>query len=62
MKQVKKNNVVREVRDNQVERHVRNGWTLISQTKKNTEETPAVEVVASEQGEYEANLKENNDE
>lgn len=59
MKQVKKGNVVREVRDNQVERHLQNGWTLDSgkivlkpvKPKQNAEDAPAVEDVSSEQGE-----------
>lgn len=58
---VTKNGLVREVRENQVERHVRNGWTVVNdekiilkpvKPKKNTEDTPAVEDVTSEQGEF----------
>ena len=68
MKTVTKGLLTREVRDNQVDRHISNGWQIVGKQaevkavlvapKKNTEETPAVEVVASEQGDIkEATLK-----
>lgn len=72
MIKVAKRGMVREIRSNQLERYLANGWTQVDEGKvsavlkprvKNTEETPAVEVIASEQGDNdEANLKENEDE
>jgi hypothetical protein len=60
----------KEVADHEVSGQLKNGWAVkgeikavLRPVKKNTEDTPAVEVFASEQGENdEANLKENNDE
>lgn len=69
MKTVTRGLLTREVRDEQVARHISNGWQLVGKEvavkavltmpKKNTEETPAVEVVDdSEQGDIkEATLK-----
>lgn len=56
---LEKRGIIREVRDNQVDRHLANGWLVIDDTKlevkkapskKNAEHTPAVEDSSSEQG------------
>jgi hypothetical protein len=61
----------REIRDNQLERYLNNGWqqadhkvvAVLKPRVKNTEVTPAVEDASSEQGDNdEANLKENENE
>lgn len=60
---------VKEVPEDRVQHNILNGWSVDTQitailrrSKKNTEDTPAVEDIASEQGEHEANLKENHNE
>lgn len=59
MKKVEKKGIIREVRDEQVNRHINNGWLVIddeklvvkkASPKKDAEDTPAVEEVSSEQG------------
>lgn len=60
----------KQVDEGDVIGQIKNGWSIQEEVravlrapKKNTEDTPAVEVVASEQGENdEANLKEKDDE
>lgn len=56
---VTKQGRTREIRDNQLERHLRNGWhkveqevkAVLTKPKKDTEDAPAVDT-ESEQGEY----------
>lgn len=56
---LKKGNRVKTVDESDVKGQLKNGWTIDADTevkavlrpaKKNAEETPAVEVIASEQG------------